>query len=192
MSKSRKKSKGIQTKHNDIVLANLQLLHSLEKLLVQNPITENELKRMTKTCWACGIESKEQMTRAHVIPKTTEGLDEPMNFLLLCDICHVEQPDGMPRQVQEEWLRSREGWYVRTVKLWDGWMEEFKEKYGGEPEEYVAAKHYQIKKLLKQGYTSAAGWNNGRANVYALLKESYWEWRGVKQVYEHQNNVTEP
>jgi len=51
MSRSSNKSK-----HNDIILANLQLLYKCEKLNFVEPVNQSEISRLTKTCWACGIE----------------------------------------------------------------------------------------------------------------------------------------
>lgn len=175
--------KSNKSKHADIVLANLQLLYKCEKLNVDDPITQSEISRLTKTCWACGAEKKTVMVRAHVEAKSAGGEDTPSNYFLLCDVCHVEQPDGLSREIQEEWLIESENWFVRIFKVWTQYMTELKQKYGGDVEQYVSARHLTIKKLAKEGYASAAGWQNGRHNFFALVKKDYIEWN--KQHVQH-------
>lgn len=52
--------------------------------------------------------------RAHILSHAAGGSNEPNNLLLLCSVCHREQPDGAPRDAQLKWLSSREPWAART------------------------------------------------------------------------------
>lgn len=169
-------AKGNKSKHVDIVLANLHLVYQCEKLDVLEPISQSEIDRLTKTCWACGAERKSVMIRAHVVAKSVGGSDTPDNYFLLCDVCHAEQPDGLSREIQESWLIESENWFVRLFKVWTQYMEELKKKHGGNVEEYISERHFSIKKLAKEGYGSAAGWQNGRHNFLALVKRDYISW----------------
>jgi len=116
------------------------------------------------------------MTRAHVVAKSVGGPDTPNNYFLLCDVCHVEQPDGLSREIQEAWLIESENWFVRLFKIWTQHMNELKQKYGGDIEQYIIERHSNIKKLAKEGYAAAAGWQNGRHNFLALLNKDYTCW----------------
>ena len=116
------------------------------------------------------------MTRSHIKSRLKDGEDEAANYFLLCDVCHREQPDGLDKELQMEWLKDREDWFVRTSKIWDGWMAELSNKFGGNPEEYISQRVKHIKRILKEGFSLAAGWANGRSNVFSLLKRDYREW----------------
>ena len=61
------------------------------------------------TCWACGLDRRLPQ-RAHIVPASAGGSDEPDNFLLLCRRCHYDQPDAQPLEVQMAWLRTRPNW----------------------------------------------------------------------------------
>jgi hypothetical protein len=65
-------------------------------------------------CWACG--GLANLERAHVVAIAHGGGNEPENFFLLCWVCHREQPDGAPADVQLEWLASHESQIARTSR----------------------------------------------------------------------------
>lgn len=74
-----------------------------------------------KTCWACGAAGDDDepsgwLQRAHVQAMSGGGTDDPSNFFLLCWVCHRDQPDGAPRDVQEEWLLTHESQSDRTSR----------------------------------------------------------------------------
>jgi hypothetical protein len=70
-----------------------------------------------RQCWACSAETGEQLQRAHVVAVCHGGSNEPGNFYLLCWVCHREQPDGAPADVQLEWLASHESQMARMSRL---------------------------------------------------------------------------
>lgn len=72
------------------------------------------------TCWACAyiFDGKALLTRAHVQAFSNEGTNAPLNFILLCHLCHLEQPDGLTVEAQIQWLRSRSHWTTTFAKTW--------------------------------------------------------------------------
>ncbi len=181
----RKSSKSNKSRHEDIVRANFCLLETLPNVdyeKVEAGDLDAEVRRLQRTCWGCGFETVDKgFTRAHVIARSDGGLDEPSNFFLLCDVCHREQPDGMPRSIQEEWLRKREDFFSRSMSLINGWLDEILaisvevtrtdiQKW----QEGVGVE--KILSVIHEGYRSAAGWENGRVNARAAFVGSFREW----------------
>lgn len=58
----------------------------------------------TKRCWRCGRETSLQ--RAHIIPDSLGGKDEPSNLILLCARCHGEAPNVTDPQIMWDWLKA--------------------------------------------------------------------------------------
>ena len=57
-----------------------------------------------KCCWRCGIETSLQ--RAHIIPDSLGGKDEPANLILLCGRCHGEAPNVTDPEIMWDWLKA--------------------------------------------------------------------------------------
>ena len=57
-----------------------------------------------KCCWRCGLETNLQ--RAHIIPDSLGGKDEPSNLILLCGRCHGEAPNVADPEIMWEWLKA--------------------------------------------------------------------------------------
>lgn len=57
-----------------------------------------------KCCWRCGIETSLQ--RAHIIPDSLGGKDEPANLILLFGRCHGEAPNVADPEIMWEWLKA--------------------------------------------------------------------------------------
>lgn len=92
-------------------------------LLVTLPQVAEHVDVADRLCWACGFGAEYPLwrgafrpTRAHIIARSAGGTLEPDNFLLLCDACHDDHPDGAARSEQVEWLRNRESWRARTAR----------------------------------------------------------------------------
>lgn len=69
-------------------------------------------------CWGCGVPCNKvsYLEKAHIVPKTLGGKNEPSNFFLLCKGCHEESPDtGIP-DIFFKWL-SNKGSYMTTGVL---------------------------------------------------------------------------
>lgn len=67
----------------------------LDRLSLSDPYRE---------CWCCGSQAK--LTRCHIRAVRNGGTEDPHNFFLLCESCHLLQPDGETEDVQIEWLAS--------------------------------------------------------------------------------------
>jgi hypothetical protein len=138
-----------------IVAANAALLATLPNAAGLDP---------SRACWACGFAfARGAPQRAHVAPASAGGSSDPGNFLLLCAVCHREQPDGQPRAAQEAWLRSRENWRFRRTPEIESALEELRRlaaEAGGD--RAIAAFHTAIgdeglRVLMSEGYDRAAG-----------------------------------
>jgi len=60
-----------------------------------------------ESCWACGS-TDETPQRAHIQGVAVGGDNDPTNFVLLCQRCHREHPDGAGLRAQLLWLVSHE------------------------------------------------------------------------------------
>jgi 5-methylcytosine-specific restriction endonuclease McrA len=174
----------VSVRHRDVVLANLELLRTL-------PAFEGDvdfdypgvldIDLFMTTCWGCGLQSSDgrRMMRAHVIPASRGGGEDPANFFLLCNTCHDEQPDGNPRDAQIEWLREREDWLPRSARVAAEIAREVMAVAGPNPEEAFRAYllENRVGEVMREGYRSAAGGRlNGRANATARLKDDFRAW----------------
>ena len=55
-------------------------------------------------CWRCGyIRSLE---RCHIVPDSVNGKDIPSNYVLLCNDCHLENPNVKDTTEMWKWIRS--------------------------------------------------------------------------------------
>src|SRR5581483_3205674 len=70
---------------------------------------DDEAEALT-SCWACGAGdfAETSLERAHIVAVSLGGDSTPSNFLLLCGLCHRDQPDGASREVQLMWLYAHE------------------------------------------------------------------------------------
>jgi 5-methylcytosine-specific restriction endonuclease McrA len=94
-------------KHRAIVNAQQELLKWCPN--VEGVSTED----LVYVCWACGYRSIHRskdrlMTRCHIDPYCHNKEERPDNFILLCGVCHREQPDTLPKEALQYWLRTRE------------------------------------------------------------------------------------
>ena len=55
-------------------------------------------------CWRCGY--KRSLERAHIIPATLGGKDEPQNLVLLCKRCHADGPNVADPEIMWDWIRG--------------------------------------------------------------------------------------
>lgn len=71
----------------------------------------------THSCWGCGYCGQSfRPSRAHIKAVVFGGTYDPENYILLCDVCHREQPDAVSLEVLFEWLIRREAWLVRSMR----------------------------------------------------------------------------
>ena len=58
-----------------------------------------------KVCWNCAKETK-SLERCHIIPHSLNGIDEPNNYVLLCNQCHKQAPNNNNKNYMWEWIKS--------------------------------------------------------------------------------------
>lgn len=56
-------------------------------------------------CWSCGIDTR-PIERAHLQARVYDGLDNAANLVLLCYLCHRQQPDYTTESAKT-WLDQR-------------------------------------------------------------------------------------
>lgn len=59
---------------------------------------------MATHCWRCG-HSDAATERCHIIPDAQGGEDTPSNYVLLCDRCHIENPNVNDPEEMYNWIR---------------------------------------------------------------------------------------
>jgi len=110
------------------------IVQAQQELLKWCPnVAEASATELEYTCWACGYRGKTQRTRCHIVPYREGETESPDNFILLCDACHRDQPDGLCREVLKYWLYTRESVLVATShKVWllVAAIEAMKEEFG--------------------------------------------------------------
>ena len=82
-----------------------------------NKVCETELNfdwsEAETHCWACGdnkyskSEKKSKLERCHIIPHSLGGKDTPSNYVLLCNMCHIESPDSTNPNDIWDWIKSK-------------------------------------------------------------------------------------
>jgi hypothetical protein len=130
------------------------------------------------TCWACRCVGSSKPSRAHVVAASHGGSNEPDNFFLLCDHCHLEQPDGAPREAQLEWLFSApSGAIVDQMRAAVcsagaglGLTKEASDLFWG------AVDRDELGRVISAGYRDAAGLQNGRANAFNNVVTLFKMW----------------
>lgn len=55
-------------------------------------------------CWRCG--NKHDLQKAHITPHALGGVNEPGNYVILCNDCHKECPDVNDKQFMIDWIYS--------------------------------------------------------------------------------------
>jgi len=81
-------------------------------------------------CWRCS--AKTILHRAHIVPHSLGGLDEPSNMVLLCNRCHGEAPNVRDSDFLWVWLKSDSAIYYDTFWILKG-VGEYKRIYGKNP-----------------------------------------------------------
>ena len=83
-----------------------------------------------KVCWNCAKETK-SLERCHIIPHSLNGIDEPNNYVLLCNQCHKQAPNNNNKNYMWEWIKSNK----TPISLYNTYLVnnsliEFKKKEG--------------------------------------------------------------
>ena len=79
------------------------------------PPSENfsEATRSTKATEGPDWNQKTPLQKAHVVPRSLGGNNEPRNCLLLCDVCHKECPVIKDRELVLRWVKNRPHYFIR-------------------------------------------------------------------------------
>lgn len=79
-------------------------------------------------CWRCGYKKK-ALERCHIIPHSLGGKDTPSNFVLLCQRCHIDNPNVSDPEIMWDWLRAYKVPWYDTFWAIEG-MNEYNRIYG--------------------------------------------------------------
>lgn len=87
-------------------------------------VADVSIEDLPYVCWACGAFSHEHyhsrlglMTRCHIDRYQPDEVECPDNFILLCNECHREQPDALPKEAIKYWLFTREHYTTRDERF---------------------------------------------------------------------------
>lgn len=91
----------------------------------------------SERCWRCGC--KKTLHRCHIIADSLGGKDEPKNFVLLCNRCHIEAPNVEDETFMWDWLHAYRTslydtfWKLKAYKEYEfiykkSFMQELKER----------------------------------------------------------------
>lgn len=155
------------------------IVNSQQELLKWCPNVEGVLKNDLKyVCWACGRRSKEKLTRCHIDQYLPERPDQPSNFILLCDRCHREQPDALPKEALKYWLSTRESeteYWERRKAVFDAASALLTKEFGDLVVRLAYTELEQagdIKSVMKRYGQNSAG--QGSGNVEANMLWGYF------------------
>jgi hypothetical protein len=73
-----------------------------------NDGTTHPMEHNDEGCWACGwdVDACGTLERAHLVPRSLGGSDEPSNLVLLCRSCHRKAPNTDDAQYMLDWVRG--------------------------------------------------------------------------------------
>ncbi len=77
-------------------------------------------------CWRCG--SIKRLERAHIVPYSLGGKDEPSNFVLLCPRCHKEGPNVSDPEIMWDWINAYSQPLYETYWVMQG-VDEYEKLY---------------------------------------------------------------
>ena len=61
-----------------------------------------------RRCFCCG--SHRRLQKCHIVPRSLGGLDEPLNIIPLCGVCHDKQPDTADPEAVWQWIQDESNW----------------------------------------------------------------------------------
>lgn len=86
-----------------------------------------DFSEATRRCWRCGVEAS--LERCHIIPDSLGGTDSVHNLVLLCERCHIENPNVEDQEIMWDWLKAYGTPFYDTFWLNEG-FEEYELIYG--------------------------------------------------------------
>lgn len=117
-----------------------------------------------KECWCCGHNTRLQ--RAHIIPDSLGGTDEPGNLILLCGRCHSVAPNVIDPEIMWDWLKAYNSNNVIPLSMLLG-LKEYK---------FIYKK--SVVEDLKYGFDKATE-NYGDLDYEEIKKQLYSVGRGT-------------
>ena len=78
-------------------------------------------------CWRCGY--KTNLEKCHIIPASLGGKNEVSNLVLLCNRCHIENPNVADSEIMWDWLKAYKTTFYDTFWAIEN-LEEYKKIYG--------------------------------------------------------------
>ena len=121
-------------------------------------------------CWACGkrVETKSDLQRCHIVPKSLGGREEASNYFLLCSDCHDEAPDTTNREAFLRWVykkkRNYDYGYRNLFKILDDINEELRER----GESRTIEEMFFDLTILQQQYVNKCYGDKERVKKYSL------------------------
>lgn len=123
-----------------------------------------DFSEANERCWRCGYKSR--LEKCHIVPHSLGGKDEPNNYVLLCKLCHEENPNVSNPKIMWDWLKAHKTDFYDTYWTLRG-MEEYKFIYGKSLEqefEQLGIKQEEASLLLRNKMNEAS-WHFGRPRM---------------------------
>lgn len=115
-----------------------------------------DFSEANERCWRCGYKSK--LEKCHIVPHSLGGKDEPNNYVLLCKLCHEENPNVRNQKIMWDWLKAHKADFYDTYWTLRG-MKEYKFIYGKSLEQefqQLEIKQQEVSLLLKNKMNEAS------------------------------------
>ncbi|VDN46675.1 HNH endonuclease [Petrocella atlantisensis] len=134
-------------------------------------------------CWRCGY--KRKLQRCHIIPDSLGGKDEPSNYVLLCERCHIDNPNVNDTEIMWDWLKAYKVSIYDTFWSIQG-IQEYKRIYGKSINEEFIERNVKeedigvFKNMLKSELDKTS-WHYGHpylnvATIAALYRMTLKKW----------------
>lgn len=117
-----------------------------------------------KSIWNCRT-LRRCTERAHIIPRSLGGKDEPENLFLLCPKCHKESPDTSMPSMFLAWVYQRRRRKHPALEVWEEASKILREKYGI----YVPYVKWDV---AKKNTTYHPGSDMHQTMVYAIVADA--------------------
>ncbi len=97
-------------------------------------------------CWRCGC--KHTLERCHIIADSLGGEDKPSNFVLLCNRCHIENPNVLDPEIMWDWIYAYKTPFYDTFWFLQG-AKEYKKVYNKSISEEIIERNINDEKIIK-------------------------------------------
>lgn len=131
----------IKVTHKDIaeywinkgIKRNGEIVDNVDLSSLQNIHTVFPLNSPVPCCWACGLQTKRDVTdatsildayryatdlnRCHIKARQFGGPDEASNLFLMCELCHADSPDTTNQEAFFRWVYDRKEEYFNGYRV---------------------------------------------------------------------------